>query len=165
MSIASELDAVFEQRVAKANAQGFMLRQFAQHFVDGFIAYVEAIPNVWNKSDGRAGGARVRLGEGENSEFKPMAWPHLRTSLGAIDFSVSYTLSCRETDSTFSIIFPLNVRVVEDGYRVKFNYQDSEYWVAPSEKTENRFSDVYAAMVDNLKRLANPDTVIIHKAE
>ena len=105
MAIADDLDTAFDQYLVKSNAQGFMLRRLAGSFSDGFAAYVGASPNVWTKEDGKAGGARVRLGEGNADNFEPRPWPHIPTSLGAVKFSISYTLSSRDHGKTYTFVF------------------------------------------------------------
>lgn len=165
MEIANELDAIFDQYVAKSNAQGYTLRRLAGNFSDGFAAYVGAIPNVWTKEDGTPGGTRVRLGEGDAANFKPTAWPHIRTSLGLVNFSVSYTLSARETGANYSFVYELCAKVVEDGYRISIDHHDGEYWASPSEDALNRFDSVYAVMVEMIKRRVNPASIFLHKVK
>ena len=163
MAIADDLDAAFAQYVAKSNAQGYMLRRLAGNFSEGFAAYVGATPNVWNKEDGKVGGARVRLGEGDAANFKPLGWPHIRTSLGLVNFSISYTLSARDEGADYSLVLHLCAKVVEDGYRISIDHHDKEYWVSPSEDVPNRFDLVYAAMVEMIKRRMDPESILLHK--
>lgn len=165
MAIAEDLDTAFAQYVARSNAQGYMLRRLAGNFSDGFAAYVGAVPNVWNKEDGKVGGPRVRLGEGDAESFKPVPWAHIRTALGLVNFSISYTLSAREEGANYSIVCQLCAQVVEDGYRISIAHHDREYWVSPSEDVPNRFDSVYAGMVEMIKRRMNPESILLHKVK
>lgn len=163
MAIADDLDTAFDQYLVKSNAQGFMLRRLAGSFSDGFAAYVGASPNVWTKEDGKAGGARVRLGEGNADNFEPTPWPHIPTSLGAVKFSISYTLSSRDHGKTYTFVFMLGAQVVEDGYRITIEHDDRQHWVSPSEDKPNRFDDVFSAMVEMIKSRLNLDSILLHK--
>jgi len=165
MSIADELDKIFEQRVFRTKAQGLMLRRLAHLFFEGFVAYVGANPNVWNKPNGKVGGQRVKLGEGQGDEFKPTVWTHLAVSLGAIEFSIAYTLSCRESGSAYEIIVPVVIRAIDDGYLVTFGRLDEEFLVSRIEDLEGRFDSVYAAIIEGLKPLVDPNSVILHKVK
>lgn len=165
MAIAEDLDTAFAQYVARSNAQGYMLRRLAGNFSDGFAAYVGAVPNVWNKEDGKVGGPRVRLGEGDAENFKPLAWTHIRTALGLVNFSISYTLSAREEGAHYSIVCQLCAKVVDDGYRISIAHHDQEYWASPSEDVPNRFDSVYAGMVEMIKRRMNPESILLHKVK
>ncbi|MEN5111302.1 hypothetical protein ABE521_20885 [Pseudomonas sp. TWI672] len=161
-----ELDSMYSQYTAKANAQDMVLKKFVNALAAGLPAYLGLPENAWYRADGRKGGARVRLGLGKPESFDEKTWLEIPTFTdGSVNFSVAYSLVSGGDENPYHIVFELKVECYPEFFVVQLKHHEQDLHVSADQEDKNRFNDVYSAMVEGIKRVSDPARIKIPGAK
>ena len=162
MSIAQELDEQFEQFSIKGNARHIALTKLAGSLASKFPDYLGLTSKKWNKSDGSVGGSRVTLGTGGPENFQEVPWMQLTTKTdGSINFSIAYMLVSPERANKQLLVMEMSIKIQDDCYLVTMKHNNQPVAIGAEDVEKQDFSPVYDVLVSGIKKVTDPDTIII----
>jgi len=159
MSIYSELSQQYKTSFAKQQARLHLMANAANAFTVGFERYLGVPDHTWTDSKGEQQ-RYVRLGVGDENAFQEISYLELSSIGGVIDFSIALTV---EQDAHFGlrqvVVFEFSVSVSEENFEFVVKKMPINLSVKMLDKDAHRFDPVYAALVDRLMYLFDPERV------
>lgn len=159
MSIYNELSQQYKRLFEKQQARLHLMSSAANALAVGFERYL-SIPDVtWTDSQGKQQ-RYVRLGTGDEHSFQEIDYLRLSSIDGVVDFSIALTV---EQDAHFGlrqvVIFEFSVSLNSESFDFSVKKLPINLSVGIDDKDKQRFDPIYAALVERLMYIFDPDRV------